>query len=98
MAIGDAFNLAASYIVADPISHNQSSPTMRTVITNRWEGEGIQVIPLIVVASDSRRREGKGGRMLEQAAVTFNRIPAGKIFVSGGVDAQSATRLNGGID
>lgn len=36
--------------------------------------------------------------MLEQAAVTFNRIPTGKIFVSGGVDAQSATRLNGGID
>lgn len=59
MAIGDAFNLAASYIVADPISHNQSSPTMRTVITNRG-GEEIQVIPLIVVADDSRRRGERG--------------------------------------
>lgn len=59
MAIGNAFNLAASYIVADPISHNQSSPTMRTVITNRG-GEEIQVIPLIVVADDSRRRGERG--------------------------------------
>lgn len=59
MAIGNAFNLAASYIVADPISHNQSSPTMRTVITN-WGGEEIQVIPLIVVTDDSRRRGERG--------------------------------------
>ena len=59
MAIGNAFNLAASYIVADPISHNQSSPTMRTVITNRG-GEEIQVIPLIVVTDDSRRRGERG--------------------------------------